>query len=104
MISKLVLFCCAIGTANMWTLPSLQTRVRRQSESYVEYRPGTLNVILSAPHGGSLRPDSIPDRSIGCWDGFQCIWSHDCGVSLLGEQFPIGVNPPGLTGSLPVQP
>lgn len=32
---------------------------------YVEYIPGTLPVILSAPHGGSLTPDEIPDRSYG---------------------------------------
>lgn len=32
---------------------------------YVEYLPGELPVILSAPHGGDLEPDEIPDRSYG---------------------------------------
>ena len=33
------------------------------TNDWVEYRPGTLPVILSAPHGGSTEPPSIPDRS-----------------------------------------
>ncbi len=33
------------------------------TNDWVEYRPGTLPVILSAPHGGGVEPPSIPDRS-----------------------------------------
>lgn len=32
---------------------------------YVEYIPGTLPLILSAPHGGGVRPSEIPDRTEG---------------------------------------
>lgn len=34
-------------------------------EGYVEYRPGTLPVVLTAPHGGSMEPAEIPDRTVG---------------------------------------
>lgn len=34
---------------------------------YIEYQPGTLNLIIAAPHGGYLNPDTLPDRScFGC--------------------------------------
>lgn len=33
--------------------------------SYVEYIPGELPLVLSAPHGGSLEPSEIPNRSYG---------------------------------------
>jgi len=32
---------------------------------YIKYHPGTLPVILSSPHGGPLKPKSIPDRKTG---------------------------------------
>ncbi|MBE0617537.1 MAG: Ig-like domain-containing protein, partial [Proteobacteria bacterium] len=34
-------------------------------QSYVEYIPGELPLILSAAHGGSLTPAEIPDRTSG---------------------------------------
>ncbi|NNF26947.1 MAG: hypothetical protein HKN73_07005, partial [Gemmatimonadetes bacterium] len=34
-------------------------------EHYTEYVPGELPLIVSAPHGGGLRPDEIPDRTWG---------------------------------------
>jgi len=34
-------------------------------KSYVEYIPGELPLILSAPHGGSLEPGEIPNRTYG---------------------------------------
>ena len=33
--------------------------------NYVEYIAGNIPIILSAPHGGALTPDEIPDRTYG---------------------------------------
>jgi hypothetical protein len=32
---------------------------------YVEYIPGELPVVLSAPHGGALKPSEVSDRTLG---------------------------------------
>lgn len=44
--------------------PGVGDRLFGTSE-YVEYLPGDLPVVVSAGHGGSLRPASIPDRTQG---------------------------------------
>jgi len=33
--------------------------------AYVEFRPGQLPIVISAPHGGSLEPAEIPNRTSG---------------------------------------
>lgn len=50
------------------------------STQFVEYRAGNLPIILSAPHGGGLRPDSIPDRA--CDD---CVTSRDSWTQTIAE-------------------
>jgi hypothetical protein len=33
--------------------------------SFKLHQPGTVNILLSAPHGGIVTPDDVPDRTIG---------------------------------------
>lgn len=40
----------------------------RGRNGYISYVPGTLPFIISAPHGGSLRPGELPDRGSGTTD------------------------------------
>jgi len=35
---------------------------RNNQDSFVEYKKGTLPIVLSCPHGGDMRPLCIPDR------------------------------------------
>ena len=44
--------------------------------SYIEYRPGTLNVIVTVPHGGQLRPKSLPNRDFGSRVGDEIRYDH----------------------------
>ena len=42
------------------------------SNDYVEYIAGNLPIIISAPHGGNLKPTSIPDRNCN-----NCVYVKD---------------------------
>lgn len=37
----------------------------RDAKGYVEFQPGSLPIIITAPHGGEKGPSSIPDRTEG---------------------------------------
>jgi hypothetical protein len=47
---------------------------------YIEYLAGDFPLIISAPHGGTLRPAEIPDRTWGSW-------AHDTRTEELARTF-----------------
>jgi hypothetical protein len=52
---------------------------------YIEYLAGSLPIIISAPHGGYLEPEEIPDRSYGRThrDPFSQEYSREVGDHIL---------------------
>ena len=65
-------FCQRLATLIVAVLPlaaSGQTYVAGQSyfgrNGYIEYIPGNMPVMVSAAHGGSLKPAELPDRTYG---------------------------------------
>lgn len=62
-------FTCAIFAVCFKVTGYAQTFTPGESyfgaHGYIEYLPGTLPLIISAPHGGYLNPEIIPDRTCG---------------------------------------
>jgi len=52
------------------------TDVVFSNHQYVEYRPGTLNVILTVPHGGQLKPKHLPNRDFGSLVNGRLVFDH----------------------------
>ncbi|MFK8057611.1 MAG: T9SS type A sorting domain-containing protein [Saprospiraceae bacterium] len=55
----LMLFCFGESLIAQTFIPG---ETYYDSTNYVEYRAGNLPIVISAPHGGSLEPATIPDR------------------------------------------
>lgn len=53
-----------------------RTGVVFSKNHYVEYRPGTLNVVLSVPHGGQLKPKHLPNRDFGSFVDGRLVYGH----------------------------
>ena len=62
-LSLLLLICC-----NQWATAQTYTPGVSYlgTHGYTEYIPGSLPIIISAPHGGYLEPEVIPNRT--CFD------------------------------------
>lgn len=57
------------------------------STGYVEYRAGNLPIIISAPHGGSVEPASIPDRTCAGCVTVKDSWTQTISEGLYDELF-----------------
>lgn len=55
-------------------------QVKHQSifdrQKYIEYQPGTLNLIISVPHGGILKPAAIQNRDAGAVINGTFVYDH----------------------------
>jgi len=77
---------CIILSGILFSFCSLQAQIYEPGQVYfdstgfVEYRAGNLPLIFSAPHGGNLDPDSIPDRK--CND---CVLVNDAWTKPITE-------------------
>jgi len=69
-------------------MPGISGEIEWGFKRYTKYEPGDMAVIITAPHGGKLKPStqsngkSWPDRKNGCKGRYgECIWTHSCGVA-----------------------
>jgi len=58
LLCSLLIVICNFGVSRAAT-------PRISATGFIEYWPGTLPIILSAPHGGTLAPKELPDRQYG---------------------------------------
>lgn len=59
--------CFLLGYAGLYSQPFRVDSIYQGSNGFVEYFPGNIPLILTATHGGDLRPASIPNRTCaGC--------------------------------------
>ncbi|CAH1782489.1 unnamed protein product [Owenia fusiformis] len=83
MMMRVKLFLILFNTLQCMTLVT-GYRTRFGMKQYVEYQIGSVDskLILTAPHGGSLSPTTMPNRTHGCFDNEteQCIYRHNCGT------------------------
>ena len=63
---------------------TLGSQVQYGFKRYTQYEPGTMHLIITAPHGGPLTPEyqsedrqTWPNRTFGCKDSAgRCVWEH----------------------------
>ncbi|KAI0225665.1 hypothetical protein LSAT2_023574 [Lamellibrachia satsuma] len=72
--------CCVAVLATTLLVVTGSTQYD-SNKRYIRYVTGSLNVIITAPHGGHLLPSSIPNRVAGCFDvNTGCDYHHNCGT------------------------
>ena len=72
-------------TASPTSYPTPSGTIKHEGiNSYTTYYQGTGPIIFLSTHGGSLKPDSIPERSDGCYTSNgdpECNWTPNCGTT-----------------------
>lgn len=63
LLSALLIYLTAVSVT--WAEEKSEVPSRKGGTGYIEYWPGELPIILSAPHGGRLAPKELPDRATG---------------------------------------
>ena len=74
-MNSLLVFIIVLG----WMSSPILAASKFCTNKYCEYIPGDpeTNLLITAPHGGSLKPRSIPDRVGGCRIKGKCVYSHN---------------------------
>lgn len=78
MIRGHLLLCC-------YFLPAAVAKIFHGFNRYTTYESGSIGIIITAPHGGTLDPnfqvngDIWPMRKNGCENKLgHCVWTHKC--------------------------
>lgn len=71
----------APGTPSLPSGPFIVGSTYQDPDGYIEYQPGTAPLILIAPHGGTLLPEGLPDRTCG-----GCVTVNDLNTQDLARQ------------------
>lgn len=69
-----------LGLCLLLVRQSLHAQSVFGTNNYTEYIPGSLPIILVAPHGGEMRPSEIPNRTCA-----GCVTSNDLNTQELGR-------------------
>ncbi|MEL6672390.1 MAG: T9SS type A sorting domain-containing protein [Bacteroidota bacterium] len=81
-LRKLSWLCFLLGSSQLLGQSFVPGQSYYGTSQYIEYRAGNLPIIITAPHGGQLKPASIPDRNCS-----GCVTSRDLETDILAELF-----------------
>lgn len=74
--------CYRLAALFLLVTACTSVRVDAQESMYVHTEQGSLPLILAMPHGGSLRPDGIPDRDCAACVTVKDLWTLEVGLAV----------------------